>query len=129
MVKKVTINITPKDPGLPRQSQRIYVNTRVKKLMGTWHPGYNPQVHKSKYLHGSVMMACGYRKWIVRWDDGHNWNQMYTGNGYHSAGLKICEDEDIQGFSDALSSPTRKNESKTNFNDNINKLKSFVGRL
>ena len=52
-----------------------------------------------------------------------NWNQLYTGNGYHSAGLRICEDEDIQGFSDALGNPTGKSEGNSKFSENINKLK------
>ena len=121
--KKVTVNISPKGPGPPRSIQRIYVNTRVKKMMGPWHPGYNPQVHKNMYLHGSMMIACGYYKWIIWWDDGHNWNQLYTGNCYHSAGLKVCDKEDVQGFSDApgvvpinkiLKSPSREVNETTN---------------
>ncbi len=99
MVKRIKVPVPPKGPGDERNSQSIYVNTRVKKLMGSWHPDYNPQLHKCKYLHGSVMMACGYRRWIVWWDDGFNWNKLYTGAGYHSSGLVKC-DMDQQGFSD-----------------------------
>ena len=62
MVKKVTANVSLNGPGPPRSILRIYVNTRIKKMMGLRHPGYNPQVHKDKYLHGLVMMACGYHK-------------------------------------------------------------------
>ena len=100
MVKKVKIKVAPKGVGKMKDSQQIYLNTRVKKAMGCWHPKYNPKFHRYKYLHGSVMMACGYRRWVVWWDDSYNWNRLYTGDGYHSAGLKICDKEDIQGFSD-----------------------------
>ena len=67
--------------------------------MGCWHPNYNQKLHRYKYLHGSIMMACGYCRWMVWWDNGYKWNWLYTGDGYHSAGLKICNTEDIQGFS------------------------------
>ena len=72
---------------------------KSKKLMGSWHPDYNPKLHRYKYLHGSVMMACGYWKWIVWRDNGLNWNKLCTGTGYYSSGLVVC-DKDHQGFSD-----------------------------
>ena len=100
MVKKVKIKVPPKGVGKLKDLQRIYLNTRVKIAMGCWHPKVNPKLHRYKYLHGSVMMACGYRKWVVWWDDSYNWNHLYTGDVYHSAGLKICNAEDVQGFWD-----------------------------
>ena len=59
----------------------------------------NSKVHWYKYLHESMTVACGYHNWVVWWDDGYNWNQLYTGDGYHSIGLKICDREHVQGFS------------------------------
>ena len=100
MVKQLKIKVPPKGTGKSKKYQKIYLNTRVKKAMGCWHPNYIPKVHRYKYLHGSVMMACGYQKWVVWWDDGYNWNRLYTGAGYHSAGLKVCDHEDVQSFSD-----------------------------
>ena len=68
--------------------------------MRCWHQHYKPKLHRYKYLHGSVMMANGYCRWVVWWDNGYNWNWLYTGDGYHSTVLKICDQEDVQGFSD-----------------------------
>ena len=45
MVKRIDVRVPPKGPGLERNSRSIYVNTRVKKLMGSWHPDYNPKLH------------------------------------------------------------------------------------
>ena len=44
-------------------------------------------------------MACGYQKWIAWWNNGLNWNKLYTGTGFHYSGLVVC-DKDHQGFSD-----------------------------
>ena len=98
MVKKITLKVPPKGVLKSKDSLRIYLNTRVKKAMGGWHPNFNPMVHRYKYLHGLVMMTCGECKWVVWWDDGYNWNRLYIGDGYHSAGLKVCDREDIQVF-------------------------------
>ena len=100
MVKKVTVKVPSKGIAKARDSQKIYLNTGVKKARGCWHPDYNLKVHRFKYPHGSVIMACGYRKLVVWWDNGYNRNELYTGDGYHSAGLRVCDREGIQGFSD-----------------------------
>ena len=100
MVKKITLKVPSKGVAKSKDSQRIYLTSRVKKAMGGWHPNFNPKVHRYQYLHGLVMTACGYRKWVVWRNDGYNWNRLYTGDSYHSAGLKVCNREDIQGFSD-----------------------------
>ena len=54
------INISSKGVAESKDSKRIYLNIRVQKAMGYWHPNYNPKLKKNKYLYGSIMIVCGY---------------------------------------------------------------------
>ena len=76
---------------------RLHEGTRVKKMMGSWHPIFDPKKHRGKYLHGTCVKTTGYRSWIVWWDDGYNWNENeYTADTYNSSSL-IVEEDDVHG--------------------------------
>jgi len=77
-------------------STRIHEGCRVKKVMGAWHPCYDEPIHKNKYIHGTVVLSVGFRKWVVWWDDGYNYNRQYTADVYDSHGL-VIEKGDIEG--------------------------------
>ena len=96
VTKKVSKASTTSRPTNGRLN-RLNEGTRVKKMMGSWHPVFDPKKHCGKYLHGTCVKTTGYRSWVVWWDDGYNWNEnKYTADTYNSSSL-IIEDDDVHG--------------------------------
>ena len=118
VTKKVDKVATTASRPTNGRSNRLNEGTRVKKMMGSWHPVFDPKKHRGKYLHGTCVRTTGYRSWVIWWDDGFNWNESkYTADTYNSSSL-IIEEDDVHGpYSNATETDRVQEDSEESENE------------